>query len=257
MLCFGSCVFSSDKLVQESFEFGPLDAKKWPNQWPTEEQCPGFREASEQFYHDLWAVTKYVLQAMELGFGFPEGTISSRTEPTAADVRFNHYPGISVKELENPHTQRIFPHIDVGILTLLFQDAQGGLAYRHRESGKMLPVNSEDPADLTVTTAECLERMSNGVLKAAWHQVGPPNAKPNKDGLLPSRFSAGFFYRCPYEQSIAPIPEFVKLQPPAKFGDITAADIMFHKNAQVHPTDVPEYEKMTENSKVDQSVLVS
>ena len=196
-------------------------------------------------------MASYLLQAIELGLSLPKDSLLRRVAQynnDLAELRFNHYPPIARRELttSGTKTRRIWPHTDLGILTLVVVCGGGdGLEFENRRAeGSMpsslsrlsglesredgtsfLPIHFEDSTDLLVNVSDILERWTNGELRAGLHRVNAPETLSKKekgsynddtaadsdDGhvVLPSRYSAVFLYRPGAQQPVGPMSSFV------------------------------------------------
>lgn len=202
---------------------------------------PTFREHIESYYIAFQQTATYLLQAIELGLDLPSGSMISRAFPDASELRLNHYPSISATELTTKNTRRIWPHTDLGILSLLIQDNEGGLEFQDRENPEFfLPVLNEEPADLIVNVSDMLGRWTNGVLPAGLHRVVPPQSskerflQSNMDAILPDRYSVVFLFRPGEESSAGPMKEFVSNSRPAVCDEISALAYLERMNALVY-----------------------
>ena len=165
-------------------------------------------------------------------------------------MRLNHYPGLPKRELTQTNTRRIWPHTDLGIISLNVQDEEGGLEYEDRQTapGLFVPVINEDPSDLIVSGADILERWTNGALKGALHRVMAPEkfsgevlkeingnaAEVDDDLVLPARNCVVFLYRPGEDKPAGPMPEFVNIDCPAIFEEITAGSYLEGKNRHIY-----------------------
>lgn len=168
-----------------------------------------------------------MLEAVELGLALIPGSLGSRTFPDASELRLNHYPTVSKRELSATNTRRIWPHTDLGILSLLIQDNQGGLEFEDRTNpGCYLPVLNDEQSDLIVNVSDMLERWTNGVLRAGLHRVVVPQQQSKDDNkmdyMLPDRYSVVFLYRPGEENSAGPMNEFVSEERPAVCEEVSA-----------------------------------
>ena len=223
--------------VQESLNIGPIHDTKYPNQWIAEEVLPSFRHHVENYYTALQKTANIVIEAIELGLDLPAGSMLSRAFPDRSEVRLNHYPSISKRQLCNKNIRRIWPHTDFGILSLLIQDSEGGLEFEDRRSpGTFIPVTSKDSSDLIVNAADILQRWTNGVLKAGLHQVTVPRQVQidGTDSMLPPRYSLAFFLRPGDENSAGPIRDFVTEERPACYDEISALEHLRRRNGLVY-----------------------
>ena len=170
-----------------------------------------------------------IMEACEVGLELPPGTLADRCMPAASELRLNHYPAISMDKLKQGLTKRTWPHTDFGIITLLFQDAVGGLELEDRSTpGTFVPVLPESKYELVINISDTFQRWSNGVIRAGLHWVtNPLHMKDKTEGELPERFSSVFFMKAHREVSVGSLPAFVSPERPAAYHDISA--LQFHK----------------------------
>ena len=181
-----------------------------------------------------------LMQALELGLDLPSGRLVNHFVPDAADIIQNLYHEASSKKFINPHLKRIWPHSDLGIITLVFQDSVGGLEFEDREHpGQFIPLEPTSSDDLIVNVSDTLERWTNGVIQAGVHRVNVPAPLLSKstisgdsatEDVVPERRSIVMLYRAKGETSVGPLPEFVTPKRPAKFDEMNAADYLALKN---------------------------
>ena len=201
------------------------------------------------FYTSLRHLGLKLMQALELGLSLPPGRLTSHFLPDAAEMLLNWYPPASRKALLSPHLKRIWPHSDLSIITLLFQDSVGGLEFEDREHpGEFRPVKPAGALgeEILVNVSDTLERWTNGVVAAGVHRVNVPAAliqgeEPNvhrngvaeaaeEDDVVPERRSVVMLYRADGKTSAGPLSDFVTEERPARFEDMTAAEYLALKN---------------------------
>ncbi|KAB8218714.1 putative gibberellin 20-oxidase [Aspergillus novoparasiticus] len=212
-------------LLREHFDIGPADDAEFPNKWPDETVLPGFRPWLEEYFNKSQSISLRLMEALEIATEVPPKEFINRCHGYASELRLNHYPAISVKKLQEGNTNRIWPHTDFGIITLLVQDSQGGLEIQDKNNlGTFVPVQRQEQAELIVNIGDTLERWTNGVLKAGLHQVTiPSHLKKGAPGnILPSRYSVAFFLKASRETSVGPLDYFVLEDRPAMYDYITA-----------------------------------
>lgn len=93
-----------------------------------------------------------------------------------------------------------------GSITLLFQDARGGLQVR---SPKGTFVNATPiEGTIVINAGDLLARWSNDTIKSTKHRVVEPPPKPEHEGLdvYPPRYSIAYFCNPNYERMIEAIP---------------------------------------------------
>lgn len=203
--------------------------KEYSNRWPQEEQLPGFRSFMEKHYDSCNYISVALLEAIELSLGLEIGSLSTKCSGGASEMRLNHYPPIKVGQMKQGKISRIWPHTDLGVLTLLFQDTVGGLEIEDRkDKGNFAPVPRERWNEMLVNVSETLERWTNGVLPAGVHQVTvPPKLKDDNEAVIPARYSNAFFVKADREADVGALSHFVAAGQEPKYKSMTALD--YHK----------------------------
>ncbi|PVH95008.1 putative gibberellin 20-oxidase [Periconia macrospinosa] len=218
---------------REFFDAGPPSDTQFPNKWPTS-SLPTFQPTMEECYTCLQYTSLHILNAMERGLHLPANSLTHRCQPSASEIRLNHYPSVSITLLNAGKIKRTHPHTDFGIITLLFQDHVGGLELEDRSRpGTFAPVVPQaegEPSALVVNISDTFERWSNGVVRAGVHRVDvPPGMKGLESGVCPPRHSSVFFFKATRETSVGPLPEFVTKERPAIFEEMTALEFQRRK----------------------------
>jgi isopenicillin N synthase-like dioxygenase len=155
-----------------------------------------------------------IMQALEISFAIPKGTFLNLIshKENASEMRLNHYPAIDMEEFKSGRVSRIWPHFDLGVITLLFQDLVGGLECENREQPQSFQrVHCGDEAEMVVNVSETLQRWTNNVLKAGLHRVTMPEIMADKEtGTLPARFSIAYFCKANRAASVGVLKAFVR-----------------------------------------------
>ncbi|MEU6817168.1 2-oxoglutarate and iron-dependent oxygenase domain-containing protein [Streptomyces sp. NPDC046860] len=175
---------------------GPGEPPYWwlqgPNQWPA--ALPELRTAALAWVEKLSTVAQRLLRELLTAIGAPAGfydpVFGERAHPHLKLVR---YPGSAGDGTD----QGVGAHKDYGFLTLLLQDAVGGLQVQ-RADGRFHEVPPLEDA-FVVNLGELLEVATNGYLVATNHRVVSPPAATE-------RFSVPFFYNPALDAKIAPLP---------------------------------------------------
>lgn len=205
--------------------------EEYQNKWPREEDLPGFRTCMEEHYASCLKVSLELLSALELALKLPRGMLSSKCANEASELRLSHYPPISVPDMERGDTSRIWPHTDLGVITLLFQDEVGGLEIEDRENkGTFFPVRREAWNEMVINVSETLERMVNGQLPAGLHQVTVPRElKGKQDATLPPRYSSAFFCKADRSADVGVLETLVANGEPRRYESMTALQFHLHR----------------------------
>ena len=211
-------------LTKEHFDMGPPGDLQFPNKWPDDAQLPGFRSFLESCFDRFETVTRSILEALEVGLGLELGTFNDLCthESNGSEFRLLHYKSISVADMKRRN--RISPHFDLGVITLLFQDNVGGLEMENRKNpGTFLPVEPSSPADMVVNIAETFQRWTNNTLRAGLHRVTLPGMMGDVD-TIPERYSITYFSKADRSVSVAPLAPFVSSEKAPVYDDMTALE---------------------------------
>lgn len=125
---------------------------------------------------------------------------------------------------------RIWPHTDLGVITLLFQKEVGGLEVQDREHpDNFLPIESRGPDEMIINISETMQRWSNDELPAGVHRVTAPRAWPGMDAgePVPCRYSIAYFTKADRSAPVGSLRSFVRKDAKPVYEDITAAE--YHK----------------------------
>ncbi|MEV7003213.1 2-oxoglutarate and iron-dependent oxygenase domain-containing protein [Streptomyces sp. NPDC093982] len=175
---------------------GPGEPSYWwlqgPNQWPA--SLPELRTAALAWIDKLSLVATRLLSELLTAIGAPadfyDPIFGAHAHPHLKLVR---YPGSA----HDGTAQGVGAHKDYGFLTLLLQDAVGGLQVL-RDDGHFHEVPPIQGA-FVVNLGELLEIATDGYLMATNHRVvSPPRAT--------ERFSVPFFYNPRLDARVARLP---------------------------------------------------
>lgn len=220
----------TDAILQEHYDVGPFLDDRFPTPWPNESSLPGFRDFIETFYNKCQTLSLQLLQALELDLGVPYGSLQDRCNPAASDLRLNHYPALSRAEASESNVMRIWPHTDIGLLTLLFQEGFGGLQLEDRtRPGAFQAVESDAPADAIANVGESLQRWTNDKIAAGVHQV---SLLAGRD--TPERRSIAFFLKPRPDVGVGSLPHFVEGGGAGKYEDVSAIQYSIHRHGSFY-----------------------
>lgn len=187
----------------------------------------------ESFYFEMERVTADILSCLEEGLGSPPGTFNRLIthENNASELRLNHYPPVPASMLQSGQVSRIWPHFDLGVITLLFTSSVGGLEVEDRMSHgpqKFIPVEPEGEAELIVNISETLQRWTDDQLPAGLHRVSVPKSleediKHDKNVEVPRRYSIAFLCKADRQAPVGTIPFFQTGETP-RYQDICASE---------------------------------
>ncbi|KAK8040745.1 oxidoreductase [Apiospora phragmitis] len=217
--------------AKEHVDLGSPEDKEYHNQWPREEDLPGYRVSMEKQYDALHKLSEELLSALELALGLSRGSLTSVIHTQASEQRITHYPAIKVVDMQRGDTSRIWPHSDLGVLTCLVQDEVGGLEVEDREhKGSFFPVRRERWDEMVINVGETLERLTNGALPAGIHQVTVPRELQDQpDATVPPRYSCAFFVKIDRTADVGVLPRFLENGEKRRYKSMTALEFHLHR----------------------------
>ncbi len=184
------------------------------NQFPTQEDCPNFREITVQYFEECAKLSNRLARLMARSLGITEGSEDAQIlDRMALDhtsyLRMNFYPPCDLNDASTviPDDQSpplgISPHRDAGFLTILLQDDDcHSLQVARFEDSDLGRDNSwvtvnPIPGAVTINTGDMAMIWSNGIFRAPLHRV---LTDPTK-----KRYSSPFFYNPGYNELISPL----------------------------------------------------
>lgn len=186
---------------KEVFDFVDPTVGDAMNRWP---DLPGFRDAMVRHFDAMSDLATRVLailhSVLELGPASREEFAFARQGST---VRLNLYtvgdpvPAEERDGLAALGDVALGHHTDPGTLTLLLQDATGGLQTMSKEAG-WIDVPPE-PGTIVLNLGDCTQAWTNDRYRAAVHRVVPMTEQ--------RRFSIPFFGNPPRDTVVHPLPE--------------------------------------------------
>jgi isopenicillin N synthase-like dioxygenase len=199
--------------LKESFYLGAeaLGA----NVWPDAALVPGFRPACETYAEAMHALARRLMGLFAQALGLaPDHFAFSMTEPSRT-LRLLHYPASDAQAQPAPGQIGCGAHTDWGALTLLAQDAAGGLQLQGRD-GRWFDLPPQ-PGALVVNIGDLMQRWTNDRWRSAPHRVLRPAAARE-------RWSIAYFFDLDADALISPLPGCVGAGHPARYAAISAGE---------------------------------
>ncbi|MEM6463223.1 MAG: 2OG-Fe(II) oxygenase family protein [Pseudomonadota bacterium] len=174
-LSVGSAKMQDDAKVdlKESFVWGFEDetgltpddhALRGKNRWP--DFMPEMQSVSMQYFRHAHAVAHHLMRGFALGLDLPHGTFLKTSDAPISRASYVYYPP---QDSETEGQFGVGPHTDFGVLTVLCQDAVGGLQVETPEGEWVAapPI----PGTLVVNVGDLLSRWTNGEYRSTPHRV--------------------------------------------------------------------------------------
>jgi isopenicillin N synthase-like dioxygenase len=194
-----------------------------PNPNPSESELPGFKETCEEYHDAMMALARKLVSAFAISLDLPADYFEKKQQHPITIQRFLHYPAQTgdVTEAEIG----IGAHTDYGFLTILSQDAVGGLQVQNSE-GEWITAPSIDGA-FVINIGDLVQTMTNGRYSSTVHRV------VNTSGA--SRFSVGFFIDLDYDAVVEVVPTCMDENTPAQTAPFTCGEYKYGRFVNVYP----------------------
>ncbi|KAF1815102.1 oxidoreductase-like protein [Eremomyces bilateralis CBS 781.70] len=218
--------------IKESFEIGRDDEPHFPNMWPKDAEGETFRAEMMAFHETCKQLHQQVMRAVAIGMGMEETWFDEYTSAGDNTLRLLHYPSVDGKVFkEKVGTVRAGSHSDYGSVTLLFQDARGGLQVQS-PNGTFIDATPV-PGSIVVNAGDLLERWANDTIKSTKHRVIEPPSEPNEDGKYPARYSIAYFCNPNFDKFIDAIPGTYE-QTGKKYPGVNSGDYLIRRLAATY-----------------------
>jgi isopenicillin N synthase-like dioxygenase len=184
-----------------------------PNVWPS---LPGFREAVSTYYAAVFELGRRLLRGFALALELPESFFDQFVTAPPSQLRMLHYPPNPAPDV----TVGIGAHTDYECFTILLP-TKPGLEVMNG-AGEWIDAPPR-PGAFVVNIGDTLEMWTNGALVATSHRVRKVSEE---------RCAFPLFFSCDYEVEIAPLPEFVTSERPARYPPVKAGEHLYAQTLQ-------------------------
>jgi len=176
----------------------PDEAWAWsPSLWPA--ALPELREAWTAYYDAMRDLGDRLMSLFARGLGLPPGFFADKTGQAANALRAINYPARDTAPL--PGQLRAGAHTDYGTLTILRQDAVGGLEVLG-PGGRWAGVESV-PGAFVINIGDLMARWTNDRWRSTLHRVVDP---PDPAAASARRQSMPYFQNANWSAEITCLP---------------------------------------------------
>ena len=190
-----------------------------PNRYP---DLSGWATLMEQHYRDMQALAQTLLRAMTLALGIERDFFDTRFNEPVSVLRLIHYPPRDAASCAEQ--QGAGAHTDYGCITLLYQDAAGGLQVRN-VNGQWIDAPPID-GTFVVNLGDMMARWSNDRYLSTPHRVISP--------LGVDRYSMPFFAEPHPDTLIQCLPGCQDEAHPPKYPTTTCAEFLLSRFADTY-----------------------
>ena len=190
-----------------------------PNRHP---DLSGWATLMEQHYRDMQALAQTLLRAMTLALGIERDFFDTRFNEPVSVLRLIHYPPRDAASCAEQ--QGAGAHTDYGCITLLYQDAAGGLQVRN-VNGQWVDAPPID-GTFVVNLGDMMARWSNDRYLSTPHRVISP--------LGVDRYSMPFFAEPHPDTLIQCLPGCQDDAHPPKYPTTTCAQFLLSRFADTY-----------------------
>jgi isopenicillin N synthase-like dioxygenase len=186
-----------------------------PNLMPT--TLPQFETIAEKYHSAVLALARTLIGAIALSLGLPQDYFEHLQRKPITIQRILRYPPQMGKVTQEEIG--IGAHTDYGFLTVLSQDAVGGLQVRNRAGDWVTAPPVE--GTFIVNIGDLVQTLTNDRYTSTMHRV------INTSGL--ERYSIPFFIDLDFDAIVEPVPTCVSEALPAKYEAYTCGQHKFKR----------------------------
>ncbi|KWR70107.1 2OG-Fe(II) oxygenase [Arthrobacter sp. W1] len=213
------------KDFKEAFDYG-VDEETvspffGPNLMPAE--LPEFKTTCDAYHDAMMGLARKLVSAFAISLDLPENYFEERQQHPITIQRLLHYPPQELSASKNEIG--IGAHTDYGFLTILNQDAVGGLQVRNSE-GEWISAPPVDGA-FVINIGDLVQTMTNGRYSSTVHRVVNTSGK--------KRYSIPFFIDMDFNATIETVPSCVTADKPAVVFPQTCGQYKYSRFVDVYP----------------------
>jgi isopenicillin N synthase-like dioxygenase len=195
-----------------------------PNLWPG--ALPELRPAWTAYYDAMRGLGNRLMSLLARGLGLPPGFFADKTADGPNALRAINYPARDVAPL--PGQLRAGAHTDYGTVTILRQDAVGGLEVLDR-AGAWTGVESV-PGAFVINIGDLMARWTNDRWRSTLHRVvDPADPGPDPSAASARRQSMPYFQNANWSAVISCLPTCLEPGEKPRYQPVLAGPYLMSK----------------------------
>jgi isopenicillin N synthase-like dioxygenase len=198
-----------------------LKQERWPD--------AAFRDMAVQFFREALQAAYRMQRVLATALGVPREFFVQYHSGENVTLRLLHYPAWDARQVSSGQLGA-GAHTDYGLITLLFQDAVGGLEVLDRD-GVWKGVDYV-PQAIVINCGDLLELWTNGRYRSTQHRVQPKTGGQE-------RFSMAMFVDPDTETPVQVLDSCITPTQPARFAPLTAGEHILNKIKATHKDRFP------------------
>ena len=187
------------------------------NQWPDENDLPGFYESIKQYYGHILQLARHLFRLFAMGLNLPEDHFDSMMTHPGGVARLLHYPAAAADS--DKQNVGLGAHSDYECFTILLCSSTPGLEILSPEN-QWISARAI-PGFFIVNVADFLMRWTNGLYQSTVHRV--VNRTPIE------RYSIPFFFTINYDCVVETLPTCVTADNPSRYPPIKAGQYVLDR----------------------------
>jgi len=191
-----------------------------PSLWPA--ALPDLKPAWMAYYDAMGELGNRLMSLLARGLGLPPGFFADKTADGPNALRTINYPARDVAPL--PGQLRAGAHTDYGTVTILRQDAVGGLEVLDR-AGQWAGVESV-PGAFVINIGDLMARWTNDRWQSTLHRVVDP---PDPSAATARRQSMPYFQNANWSATISCLPTCLEPGEQPRYEPVLAGPYLMSK----------------------------
>ncbi|ODV89253.1 hypothetical protein CANCADRAFT_135278 [Tortispora caseinolytica NRRL Y-17796] len=185
--------------------------------WDSTAHIAGFKDACIGYWQQCLELSRRLIQVFALTLDLPLTYFDKLVTYPGADCVLNYYPAqpAHAGQPYNARNAGLGAHTDLQCLTLLWQDATGGLQVLNKDNEWVIVPPLKD--SLVVNIGDYLMRLTNDRFKSTVHRVYPVDTSCD-------RYSVPFFFGFNFNETCAVLPSCTSATEPAKYAPISCGE---------------------------------